>query len=191
MIVDGATKEECLEQLPLYVRKRTKKKDANNKEIYTNELPSWKKKYIASNRAFYAKHKSWLDGWMKKVIKLENSHQKMEWNCDKAAPTLRDKIIQFRASGIRIKMPTYSPALNLVGTQTPIFPWIDVEKDGQIFHGRYMTIKEAARLQGMQNVKFGNKDFTLTASRSLEALGNAVNVEIVRKIAQKLLAYGK
>lgn len=191
LIVDGATKEECLEQLPLYVRKRTKKKDANNKEIYTNELPSWKKKYIASNRAFYAKHKSWLDGWMKKVIKLENSHQKMEWNCDKAAPTLRDKIIQFRASGIRIKMPTYSPALNLVGTQTPIFPWIDVEKDGQIFHGRYMTIKEAARLQGMQNVKFGNKDFTLTASRSLEALGNAVNVEVVRKIAQKLLAYGK
>lgn len=54
-----------------------------------------------------------------------------------------------------------------------------------------MTIKEAARLQGMQNVKFGNKDFTLTASRSLEALGNAVNVEVVRKIAQKLLAYGK
>ena len=42
----------------------------------------------------------------------------MEWNCGKnATPTIEDKIIQFRASGIRIKLPNFSPALNLVGTQ--------------------------------------------------------------------------
>lgn len=189
--INGITKEDCLMQLPSYVRKpamdRTTKKDAKPAGV----LPIWKKKYIASNRSFYLKHKAWLDEWIKKIISLENSHQKMEWNCDKATPTLKDKIIQFRASGIRIKMPTYSPALNLVGTQTPIFPWIDVNKSGKVYHGRYMTIKEAAALQGMQQLKFGDDDFSLSPSRCFEALGNAVNVEIVKKIATNLLDYGK
>ena len=66
--------------------------------------------------------------------------------------TLDDKIIQFRASGVRVKLPTFSPALNLVGTQIPIFPWVHVP-DSELL-GRYMTIKEAARIHwfGMPNI---------------------------------------
>ena len=116
----------------------------------------------------------------------------MEWNCgDDAEPVLKDKIIQFRASGIRVKLPTFSPALNLVGTQIPIFPWVKLPKEtlkpGEPDEGRYMTLKEAAKLQGMQNIKFGNESFTLSTTRSFEALGNAVNVTVVNHIAKNLI----
>jgi DNA (cytosine-5)-methyltransferase 1 len=39
----------------------------------------------------------------------------------------------------------------------------------------------------MENLSFGNDDYKLPQSRIFDALGNAVNVEIVRRIAQNLL----
>ena len=122
---------------------------------------------------------------MKKVAKFDNSHLKLEWNCGQVSPTLQDKIVQFRASGIRVKTPTFSPALNLVGTQIPIFPWIKLPNKEQ--HGRYMTVKEAAKLQGMESLVFGDEEFHLSQTRIYEALGNAVNAQLVQKIAQNLL----
>lgn len=105
---------------------------------------------------------------------------------------MEDKIIQFRASGIRVKLPTFSPALNLVGTQTPYFPWIKlpskVAKATGETEGRYLTIKEAAAIQGMKELNFNidSPDFPLTRNRISEALGNAVNVTIVKHIARNL-----
>ena len=176
-VITGGTLQEVLSQLPVYART-----DKNK------EFPEWKKKYIAQNRAFYHKHKKWLDRWIKKVAQFENSHLKLEWNCgNNCAPTLEDKIIQFRASGIRVKLPTYSPALNLVGTQLPIFPWINLPNETlngtDPKKGRYMTIKEAATLQGMNSLTFEG----LSTGRSLEALGNAVNTQVVELIAKNLL----
>ena len=111
---------------------------------------------------------------------------KFEWNCgSKATMTLEDKIIQFRASGVRVKLPTFSPALNLVGTQIPIFPW--VKPPNSTLKGRYMTIKEAAKIQGMEDLRFVDDNFQMTPIRIFEALGNAVNVEIVSKIAKELI----
>ena len=110
---------------------------------------------------------------------------KLEWNCGNVAPIISDKIVQFRASGIRIKNPTFSPALNLVGTQIPIFPWVAIP--GKDDYGRYMSVQEAAKLQGMQKLKFGNKEFELSKTRIYEALGNAVNVQLVKKIAKRLI----
>jgi DNA (cytosine-5)-methyltransferase 1 len=172
-----------LKQLPNYAQ------TASNKEF-----PAWKKRYIEQNRQFYSKHKTWIDVWKHKVENFENSHLKLEWNCGKVNPILEDKIIQFRASGIRVKLPTYSPALNLVGTQIPIFPWIELPDSiierGEPPKGRYMTIKEAAAIQGMMelDLDFTEGGFPLTASRVTEALGNAVNVTIVKHIAAKLLS---
>ena len=172
-----------LAQLPIYAQTAT-----------SQEFPDWKKRYIQQNRNFYNKHQEWLKKWLPQIANFDNSHQKMEWNCGvNVEPTLFDKIIQFRASGIRVKLPTFSPALNLVGTQMPVLPWVrlpeSILEEGEEPFGRYMTIKEAAALQGMTTINFdvASSDFPLSSSRASEALGNAVNVSLVRLIAQNLL----
>lgn len=179
-IVEG-NKEDVLAQLPKYAQ-----------TAKTKEFPVWKKTYIRQNRKFYEDNREWLDEWLHRVARFENSHLKMEWNCGKkATPTMKDKIIQFRASGIRIKLKNYSPALNLVGTQVPILPWVNLPestlKKDECKKGRYMTVHEAAKLQGMQDLSFGDETFSLSPTRCYEALGNAVNVDIVYRIAKNLL----
>lgn len=180
-VIEGNSKLECLHCLPIYAR-------TDKNKVF----PDWKIKYIEQNREFYKKNKKWLDKWINKVKNYENSHLKLEWNCgDDADPTLFDKIIQFRASGIRVKLPTFSPALNLVGTQIPILPWVKLPnetlKSGDPDHGRYITRWEAAKLQGMTKLKFGDNNFALSTTRSYEALGNAVNVTVVKHIAKNLI----
>lgn len=172
----GHSVDDMLLQLPIYAQTVMKPNE---------EFPDWKKNFIKWNREFYAKHKEILDEWLPQIQQpgFENSHQKFEWNCgmDKnAKPTLQDKIIQFRPSGIRVKLPTYSPALVLTTTQIPIFPWVHT-LDGQI--GRYMTKKEAARIQCMEELEHTPN----TIAEAFRAFGNAVNVEVVRKIAERLL----
>lgn len=160
--IEGHSLDEVLECLPNYARTDQK------------EFPHWKKYYIRANREFYAKHKKWLDKWIPKILDFENSHQKLEWNCGNKIPLIiNDKIIQFRPSGIRIKMPNFSPTLVINSTQIPVFPWL----------GRYMTPREAARLQCMD----GLKEFPTTTAKAFRAFGNAVNVCVVKNIAKNLL----
>ena len=190
--INGPSKEDCLRQLPIYAQTDT-----------ADKFPEWKIRYIRQNREFWTENADWLSSWIEYIKDWDNSHQKLEWNCrGNNDGDLKHKIIQFRASGIRVKLPTFSPALNLVGTQVPILPWIELPKEcipvysdeeleqygltqDDIRFGRYLSTKEAAALQGMGKLKFGN----LSRTRIYEALGNAVNVDIVTIIAKKLLGY--
>jgi DNA (cytosine-5)-methyltransferase 1 len=171
--IKGNSREDYFSCLPIYADPT--KSDKN--KIF----PDWKKQFIRQNREFYDKNKSWIDGWIDKIKGFENSHQKFEWNCGhEEQPTINNKIVQFRPSGIRVKKPTFSPALVLTTTQIPIFPWIVTPKGEQ---GRYMTRKEAAKLQCMEDLK----EFPDTIAKAFRAFGNAVNVEVVKKIAEKLI----
>lgn len=192
--INGQTKEECIAQLPIYAQ-------SSKSEVF----PNWKITYIEKNRDFYQKNKKWIDTWLSGIKHYSNSHMKFEWNVSTPDDIDINKyIVQFRASGIRVKDATFSPALNLVGTQVPILPGIKLpkscipnvsqetlEKYGltkeDFTHGRYLSVKEAAKLQGMESLRFEDEKVKLTKSRIYEALGNAVNTQVVKMIAEKLL----
>lgn len=176
IIIDGKTKEECINQLPNYAQ--TDK---------TSIFPDWKKKFIRENRKFYEANKGWLDEWKQQIVDWENSFMKFEWNCDETNQmTIADKILQFRPSGLRVKRPTYSPALTFMSSQVPIFPGVTyMDAEGNEVQGRFMTMVEAARIQGMGDLSFEG----LNKARIYEALGNAVDVEIVKMIVKELIKY--
>ena len=102
-------------------------------------LPSsfaqWKERFISQNREFYEQHKRRLDDWIGRIRQLAPSHQKLEWNCKGGERDLWKYLIQFRASGIRVRQPSSAPTLVAMNTtQVPIVAW---EK-------RYMTARECA-----------------------------------------------
>lgn len=142
-----------------------------------SEFPNWKVNYIRRNREFYDKHKGWLKNWITKIQDWDFSHQKFEWNAGRELPTLKDKVIQYRPSGIRVKRKDTAPALVLSKTQVPII-W---DQKMNIF--RYINIKEAARLQSLESLS----KLPETDTFAYRALGNAVNSEVVRKIIKDLL----
>lgn len=138
-----------------------------------NVFPKWKQDFIAQNREFYRQHKALIDPWLPKIRKFPPSLQKFEWNCKGGERNIWKYVIQFRASGVRIKRTNTSPSLvAMTTTQVPIVGW---EK-------RYMTVKECARLQSMEELKHFPDGFA-----ALKALGNAVNVTVVEKILSNLI----
>ena len=157
----GLSKDEQLLCLPSYAK------------YDENQFPRWKQNYIKRNREFLNTYKKEFQPLFKKLKAYAPSWQKLEWNCGNADRVILKHLIQFRASGIRIKRSTYSPTLVLTSTQIPIIGW---EK-------RYITLREAARLQGLDVIKLPD----ISASR---ALGNAVNATIVKLVAQKLIQAG-
>ena len=139
------------------------------------EFPVWKRYFIRANRQLYKENKSWIDPWLKKLIALPASAQKLEWNCKGEKRNLYDHIIQFRPSGIRVKRATMAPSLVASTiTQLPIIPW----------ENRFMTVRECSRLQSMGDLKY-----LLNSDRaSFKALGNAVNVDVIFQVADALLS---
>lgn len=140
-------------------------------------FPRWKVDFIRWNRELYAHHRDWIDGWLPRLFAFPPSWQKLEWNCGNAERDLRRHVIQFRASGVRVKRATTAPSLvAMTTTQVPI-----VWQRGRF---RYMTARECARLQGMHELPA----LPAAESRVHAALGNAVNVDLVERIARALLA---
>lgn len=157
----GMTKNAQLERIPKYARQ----------EVST--FPKWKQRFIEQNREFYLQHKREIDPLLPEIMKLPSSWQKFEWNCQGEERNLKNFILQFRASGIRVKRPNYSPSLIAsTSTQIPIIGW----------ENRYMTAHEAARLQSIEELELPKSE-----TAAFRALGNAVNAKIVSLIAKRLI----
>jgi len=153
-------KQEQMKNLPSYSR-------------VENEFPNWKKNYIRQNRKFYKENKKHIKKIVKEISSYESqSWQKLEWNVGKSERIIKNYILQFRASGIRVKKVDLFPSIVCTSTQIPIIGW----------QNRYITKDEAKKLQSLEDIKLPNND-----NAAFRALGNAVNSKIVKIIAKELL----
>jgi len=140
-----------------------------------NGFPLWKKNFVFKNIHLYLSKKKQFDKWLKKARKnplFYGAKAKFEWQAGKNPEgDIWNTIMQFRPSGLRVKKPTYFPALVAI-TQTSIV--------GEL--GRRITPREAARLQSFPG------DFKLHAEdrRAYKQFGNAVNAKLAELFAAQL-----
>jgi len=138
------------------------------------EFPKWKKDYIRQNRKFYSDNKEWIDKWLPDILRFPSSLQKLEWNVHGEERNIWKYVLQFRASGVRVKRRTTAPSLiAMTDTQVPIIAW----------QKRYMTPRECAKLQCLDEL---NK-LPESSTQAFQALGNAVNSKVVEWVAKALL----
>ena len=147
------------------------------KPKYTSSDPNWKVDFLKKNSAFYLENQQAIDKWRSKNASLLESmpmsYRKFEWQAGNLA--LNDTLLQFRPSGLRFKVGSHFPALVAIN-QTSYIPRL----------GRYLTVNEAAYLQGFsQEYNFGSQ----SDQASFKQLGNAVCVGAVGFVFKEGLAH--
>lgn len=144
------------------------------KQKPSDDMAQWRKRVIERNNDLYIRNKNFIDSWIEKYDNLDWCsvvQKKFEWQAGNRIDSIWEGLIQFRQSGIRVKAPNCFQTLVAI-VQTPII--------GK--YKRRLTVKEAARLQSFP------EDFILNNNdkQAYKQLGNAVNVEVVKRCAEQL-----
>jgi DNA (cytosine-5)-methyltransferase 1 len=157
----------------------------------TVPCPPWKLEFLRKNQEFYLLHKKEIDHWRTidwsnnnssrpiTIKDFPDSRRKFEWQARSFQRTQSERdlyklLIQFRPSGVRVKPPTYVPALVAI-TQTTVL--------GSEL--RRITPEEAAILQGFPSSIFNQT--SINEKQMYKQLGNAVPVGLVRFCADWLI----
>lgn len=139
-----------------------------------DNFPDWKKRFVSKNREFYKSNKVVIDKWKiqnPQLSKFPASRRKFEWQAQDAK-SIWDCIIHFRPSGVRVKKPTYVPALVAI-TQTSIIG----------FERRRLSLGETARLQGFPDwFDLSNQPETA----AFKQLGNGVSIGAVYQVLRSI-----
>lgn len=144
--------------------------------VDTRGFPSWKLEFVRKNQELYRNNKKEIDQWAKRWQVYEQftpTQKKFEWQCGTRISSVFDGLIQFRPSGMRVKLPTVAPAL-VAMVQTSVIGKFQ----------RKMSLKECLRLQDFpDNFNFGNQSL----HESYKQLGNSICVKVLEKVARKLI----
>lgn len=152
--------------------------------------PGWKRDFLEKNAEFYRRHRDVIDEWRngvwsngQRVEDFPLSRQKFEWQARRFQKTRAERdlsqlVLHLRPSGIRVKPPTYLPALVAI-TQTSIIG----------SRMRRITPIEAARLQRIPDGVFAKAGVSDKAA--YKQLGNAVNAGVVEFLARRFLSVSR
>lgn len=151
--------------------------------------PEWKRNFLQKNSDFYRKHQRFIDDWRKiewdsssmtmTINDFPMSRRKFEWQARRFQPTRKQRdlsklLLQFRPSGIRVKPPTYIPALVAINQTTVLGS-----------ERRRLTPQEVAVIQGFPATVFDRVD--IDEKEMYKQIGNAVPVGLARLLATVLL----
>lgn len=137
--------------------------------------PAWKRAFLDKNARLYRDLSLEVDAWKAKYSGLDRlpaSRRKLEWQAQTGPRDLWECVIHMRPSGLRLKRPTYLPALVAIAQIPIVGPW-----------GRRISPLEAARLQGLTHVDFSGQ----SAAMTYRQLGNAVAPGVVKHVLLSVL----
>lgn len=141
-----------------------------------SSMPGWKRSIASRCSDLYSRNQPFVSDWQSRASSLPaffGAKARLEWQAGTdSAEDIWDHVLRFRPSGLRVSRKSRFPALVAIG-QVPIVGW----------KRRFLSPRECARLQGLPD----SMPLDPNPNAAYRQLGNAVNSDCVRLVAEALL----